>query len=92
MELLGFGLAGIGVTIDSASAYLGVRNVFVKTPSGIPVIGWCLFALGCWCLAKGDVLSNELSFEYMRLYALVHMLLNFGVPLLVLGLRKIMRK
>lgn len=92
MNIGGYMLIATGIALDVFSGYLGVRNLIVRGPSGVPVVGWCVFAIGCWSLQQTGTLPSDRAWLYAKVYIPVHIFLNFGVVLIAAGVRKLRRR
>ena len=85
MIVIGIGLLIAGGAIDLFNVYLATRSFVVRTPSGIPVLGFVLVSAGFWILDFLKVLDGwyfgvryfvaHIFFCYI-LYGIAHLFRN----------------
>ena len=92
MVVIGGVFAAVGMLIDIFNLYLGVRSIFRRVPSHVPVLGLAFVAIGCWIVGFSGEVQSESAWRYFYMYLIIHIAINYGAALLFAGIGKFWRR
>jgi uncharacterized membrane protein YhaH (DUF805 family) len=92
LHWLGYAAILAGVSIDIAGFVLGIRRLRGNGPSGVPIVGFVIVLIGVSLLYASNQLSGTDVKSYVAVYGLIHILLQFGLLVLLELMLRLLRR